>query len=321
MLRAIGRFLLFVLIALGVAEGALRLASGLLARDPAEELLPTTNQTVVLCVGDSHTWGMGHGYPEGLAVRLSERAPSYRVVNLGVPGSNTAQLRKRLAADLERFQPRLVVLWSGVNNSWNRTDTDVWTDSGVAPISWPRRLVEWSRLWRLVLTWRHYARLHEVLQTSGALVAPAMHRDPSDPGQTYRRDLLGDEDVQHHEAADLLSDDDLARVTETDVRWIAAQCAARDIPLIAITYPLPGGAFIPTNRGIEVAARVANVPLVDPAVAQERLIARYGGREHLPPTFDASVHPTQLLYDEVAAMVLEVSDRLGALGPRGEPQQ
>src|SRR5688572_10206253 len=103
-----------IAIAIGVVgavltlEIGLQVASFVVAGDPSTRLAPAHDRIVVLCVGDSHTWGLGRGYPGALAELLAARSPGYHVVNLGVSGSNTAQLRLRFPAWLDTFRPAAV---------------------------------------------------------------------------------------------------------------------------------------------------------------------------------------------------------------------
>ena len=46
------------------------------------------------------------------------------MVNLGVPGLSSTQVRNRLPVWLSRYQPDVVVAWSGVNDSWNVSEVD-----------------------------------------------------------------------------------------------------------------------------------------------------------------------------------------------------
>lgn len=81
----------------------------------------------ILCVGDSHTFGIGAGRPEdawpaGVERRLREARPDLdvRVTNAGVPGSNSAEAeavaRGYLAGE---DPPDVVVFLAGLNDSWN----------------------------------------------------------------------------------------------------------------------------------------------------------------------------------------------------------
>ena len=83
----------------------------------------------VLALGDSHTWGSGveraYAYPGQLQRVLDEREPGvYSVINRGLPGMSTTQLRHRFALLLSRYRPDAVVIWCGANNRWNHAERD-----------------------------------------------------------------------------------------------------------------------------------------------------------------------------------------------------
>jgi hypothetical protein len=314
--RVVRTSVVVLVIALALVELLLRLASVLLVRDPALAVAPPDDRVVILCVGDSHTWGLGEGYPATLARLLEERSARYRVINLGVPGSNTALLRQWLPAHLDRFRPAVVVVWSGVNNEWNRRGTEVWDEVGIRPLSRLRQALELSRTWRFIRVWRHQSDLQRLLEGDAPLVAPRMYTKPGDdPMRVGRRDVLGQEEVHFGVRGADLPTEQVARVTELDLRWLAARCHERGIPMVAIVYPLPGAAFRGANLGIERAS-TAPFPLVNGAEALGRFRARYGGPgDGAPRAFDPSIHPTQALYDEIAVLVLEVLDRERLLPP------
>jgi hypothetical protein len=320
--RLLGAALIGIVGAALLVELALQVASLMVAGDPAARLTAAPDRIVVLCAGDSHTWGRGKGYPAALAKRLGKRSRRYQVVNLGVPGSNTAELRRRFPGWLDTFQPAVVVVWSGVNNLSNRTDTDVWEQqAGVAPLPLWRRVLETSRLWRFVRWWRHQAALERALPKEGVLFAPALYRNPNDPTRTFRRELPGGMDLQHHEnRADQLTPEEVVRVTALDVRWLAQTARARGIPMVVVTYPISYAGFVPVNEGIERGAAEAGIPVVHSSEAGGRLVAREGP-EVQAKLLDKSIHPTQILYDEVGAMILEVFDERGWLPAPNAPRK
>ena len=106
----------------------------------------------VLCVGDSHTYGAlvrrEDAFPAQLQRLLEQREPGvWSVVNLGVPGLSSTQVRNRLPVWLARYQPDVLVAWSGVNDSWNVSEVDQ-TRGGF-----------WLALEQLALRSRVYRRL------------------------------------------------------------------------------------------------------------------------------------------------------------------
>ncbi|MBK8979226.1 MAG: hypothetical protein IPM29_25295 [Planctomycetes bacterium] len=80
---------------------------------------------VVLCVGDSNTYGVGAASPDGsyparLQRLLDARAPgAWRVVNGAYPGQNSRQVLLKLPAQLASLRPRLVYVLVGTNDEWS----------------------------------------------------------------------------------------------------------------------------------------------------------------------------------------------------------
>ncbi|HTL70212.1 MAG TPA: GDSL-type esterase/lipase family protein [Candidatus Eisenbacteria bacterium] len=86
-------------------------------------------RVVILALGDSTTAGTpffsspaeappdGRGDPRGQYAYWIEKArPQWRVVNLGVNGERTDQIRRRLGPALDAWKPRALVLLGGVND-------------------------------------------------------------------------------------------------------------------------------------------------------------------------------------------------------------
>jgi hypothetical protein len=323
LLRFAGKLLLALVLGVAVLELSFRLAGALIDSDRGVGSLTRAHE-VVLAIGDSHTWGMGMGYPARLGARLATRSPRYRVINLGVAGSNTAQIRKRLPGYLERFQPRLIVFWAGVNNKYNRADTEVWQEAGVERASLLRQLLDSSRTLRFFRLWRNERELNRLLESEDSYVTPVegwgkekFRRNEDGTRISFRRSIMGEVDVFDHRKADHLPPEEMSRVTELDVRWIVERAREQGVPVILVTYPLPGGWFLEANRGIWAAAAALGVPLVDSAASLQRLKRAYErrGEKYTPRTFfDESVHPRQALYDAVGDDVLKLAFEKGYLG-------
>ncbi|MBI5241952.1 MAG: hypothetical protein HY926_15880 [Elusimicrobia bacterium] len=117
-------FLLGTLAFLALLEAALRLL-GAAQHAGAQPPTRKPGAYVVLCLGDSFTFGTGapreKSYPRQLEELLNEGAGrrSFQVVNGGVPGCNTAQILEDLEANLAAVRPDLVILLAGMDNSWN----------------------------------------------------------------------------------------------------------------------------------------------------------------------------------------------------------
>ena len=108
---------------------------------------------VILCVGDSHTYGTSipraHAYPAQLQTYLDRVDPEgrYTVVNRGVPGMNSSQVAHVLPSWLRQNRPDFVVVWVGSNNWWNREDPAQLRTFEVERSALDRAL-SWSRLYR-----------------------------------------------------------------------------------------------------------------------------------------------------------------------------
>ena len=89
--------------------------------------------STLLFIGDSVTdygcgrgedMGLGTGYPLLIAGELNARYPSWglRVINRGIGGNRVRDLQARWQEDCLRFQPDIVSVLIGVNDTWRRFD-------------------------------------------------------------------------------------------------------------------------------------------------------------------------------------------------------
>jgi hypothetical protein len=94
---------------------------------------PESSRVTILCVGDSHTYGAPlpreQSYPAQLQRVLDEgfSSPRFEVINLGVPGVNSAFVANRLERQILELRPHAVVAWVGWNNQWNALETEAWS--------------------------------------------------------------------------------------------------------------------------------------------------------------------------------------------------
>jgi lysophospholipase L1-like esterase len=114
--------------ALVVLEGGLRVAALFVGPRSVDGGGGFWNHTI-LCLGDSHTYGVHYtaeqAYPGQLQIELDKRAPGcYRVLNLGVPGMNSSEIRASLPDWLRRYAALTVIVCVGINNRWNTSETD-----------------------------------------------------------------------------------------------------------------------------------------------------------------------------------------------------
>ena len=272
---------------------------------------------VVLCMGDSHTWGSGRGYPARLSAVLGERSSAVRVVNLGIPGTNTAQLRNRLPRAIESYHPDVVVVWAGINNIWNRTETEDWAEVGTTDALVGERLLVELRVWRFYRAWQQQLELGRWLDESDPYTVATQRKREGDPLGVWHLRLPGAQEVVANGPRSMVKAAEVARVTELDIRRVVEESQRREIPLLLITYPQFGVDYQTVNRAIEAAAVGSDAAVITGADAIHRIQARRGPRqEGDPPLFDRSIHPTQPLSDKIGDLLIEAMD---ARGLRPEP--
>lgn len=124
-------------------EGGLRIASRLSQPKilTSGDDVDDCNALVILCFGDSMTYGLGVGpaesYPMLLDNALEKAFPGiqFKVYNLGVPGYNSSEVLNRAKEFLfyERdARPDFALLLLGVNNRWNFFNASFWDREGAA---------------------------------------------------------------------------------------------------------------------------------------------------------------------------------------------
>jgi hypothetical protein len=325
MLRLGARVLLFALIAALVAEGGLQVAS-LFARGRATAW--REGRVVrVLCIGDSHTFGAGvppeESYPAQLQQLLDASAPGrFSVMNLGVPGMSSTQVRLRLADDVRRYAPDVVIVWCGVNNKWNNAEVDEVEDAGQGIGERLEALALHSRLYRLVRVWqrdrdlvRNLADVREGGEPQEITSEARPSGAPDAPGATHTIHLGGvDEVVDTRPDPDRAVGDPGARAY-SDFKAISAELKRDGIPLILVLYPIdssgPRNPFHPPNQAMRRVGREDGVAVVD----SPRALLRVPRAER---DWRAGMHPGPHIYREIArdaeAAVMELR---GGAPPEG----
>lgn len=249
----------------------------------------------ILCVGDSHTFGLPlpeeESYPAQLAEALAARHPDFdvEVVNLGIPSLNSAFVANRLEQQIHQIQPQLVIVWVGINNLWNVVERGPFSRGDSA---WSvRQKLHASRLFRLVsMLWFSF---------TGHKYDPAS-RGGWWPGEATPSGRLPTGAPKSNPAPGLLRD--LSR--------IASVGRALDVPILFVAYPFSGQQSI--SRIIVQAAARAGVGVVDTRRAMER--ARGDGYARADLIDErAGLHPSGVLYGYVVqAMLPEVESLLSA---------
>jgi len=305
------RALLFVSLVALVGEGFLRAAS-LFTRDRASAWRPGA-EVRVLAVGDSHTFGTNvadeESYPAQLHELLDEVRPGrFSVVNLGVPGMSSTQVRHRLAANVARYEPELVIVWCGVNDYWNTAELDE------ADAAWSARLDSLalrSRLYRFVRVWQHDRAISastESLRTGGV-----HQRLDLTEGKGWGASLDATVTFHHGGHAETIRTEADGRAEGADpsersyreFSSIAALLRAARVGLIWVRYPLAAPPFEPANRAMERVAGELSLPIVDSWAAISRIPAEEREWKWMS-------HPSGPMYREIARdlvpLVVQLTD-------------
>jgi len=253
---------------------------------PAED-----GSSVILCIGDSHTRGPvdPDNYPAQLQRILDERAAGrYRVINVGIPGLNTAQIAARFERFLGYYRPKIVLHWAGLNNSWN------YAERRDVRQSWQDRVVEESRILRFLRVAYFYRRLHAEIETPQL----ELHDWPG-PDARFTSNFGGQADEIRSDDRPPRPTPEIEKLTHHDLRTMMAIAHERAIPMLLITYPLIGEYYQPVNEAVRQVATHYGMPVIDSVEAIAPAREEAAGA----PLFDAWMHPTPVLYKHVAELV------------------
>ena len=264
---------------------------------------------VILCVGDSNTFGIGldaeESYPGQLQGML-DRAPTdegWLVVNMGYPGTNSAEVRAGLRASLASVRPRIVILWVGVTNRWSLAQSHLWEVDGGAEEE-PGLLATVVQESRTILLFR--------------IGLDRLRSEPASPKESG--DRLLPSGLAHrgdYERADVRRQGDaLAASIHGDFDHIRMLCEERGARLVVANYPLDiASVRNEVNAAIESFARSREVPLVDLFTGVVPLKTKYG-KDFLFRKRDT--HLNEVGNYEVARLALRTLQDCGALDPRRE---
>lgn len=286
--RLVG-FALGIAVALVILfEVTFRLAGIFVAAQP---LRADDGSTVVLCIGDSHTRGRAdpENYPAQLEQILNERTNRhYRVINLGVPGQNTAQIRSRFQRYLDYYRPAFVLHWAGINNAWNQGETRQWRSSLIT------RAIEGSRLLRFLRVWVFYRRLSRQALDASSLELLEWKKGE---GSHWRLNFAGAEEEMHTDpgTGQKLAGDQLEAKTRDDVTAMMRQAWGGGVPMYLAIYPIRMGEVVPVDQAIVTVSAEFNLPYID-SVAAARALGGHSAKE----LYDSWGHPTPILYRQIA---------------------
>jgi len=310
-------------LACAALEVGLRTAAFVLARSSSHsgtEADASEESFRILCIGDSNTYGTGverfETYPAQLQriLNAARGATRFQVTNLGVPGSNSAQVRHRLPQYLELYDPDLVIVLIGVNDYWNPEETE----SGPATSSGQRlhRKLSSLRTYRLVLLLIEHMRSpgrsasseEVVLQTS------ELHRKAGGSGDATVRELrFGGARFQFRntERATFLDDDAHARLLRRNLQEMIRVTAEAGVPLVLPTYAANFAHYMVANR---VIGDLSGDYVVTPEFREDFRRYRGPSREGL---YFPDLHPKAPVYTAYAQALRNALVRWGLVPGSG----
>jgi lysophospholipase L1-like esterase len=260
----------------------------------------------VLCVGDSHTFGTlvsaENAYPGRLQRILDARAPGvYSVINKGVPGFSSTQVRSRLPTFVGRLHPDLVIIWCGVNDSWNRLEPS-------SSASWRERLqglAMRSRLYRLLVVTLHDRSLERDTEVANRPDARPKLVGPEIPSPDMQQTVMWGDVVEHlqHSGAPDREAAEIQAVAGADYEAMVAFARGAGLPIVFIAYPTELSMSAAVNRALRDVTTRLDVPLVETGPSVMRV----------PPekrTFLWALHPNAPMYEEIAHDVAKIVMRV-----------
>ncbi|MCI0587905.1 MAG: SGNH/GDSL hydrolase family protein [Planctomycetes bacterium] len=251
----------------------------------------------ILCLGDSNTYGAymkeEETYPARLRARLRVADPTVEVVNLGVPGRTSREVREEVASSLSRYTPVAVLVLVGVNDTWREAGP-----SGGAI----GRLLSSSRLVRA-------ARI--LLARKGP---PRGISDPTGGGPAFRLEGRAGADVLvESRAGPPPESSELDERLRANLAAIARAAREAGATPVFLTYGPEEGGFDSVNAVIREFAATSGEALVDVAPLARELARRGWYTEFYYQDF----HPRAPGYEAIARLVFGELVRRGLF--RGEP--
>ncbi len=300
--------ILLGIVGLALAAEAVLQAASLLVGDRAGHWRAGASVRI-LAVGDSHTYGSSiageQSYPAQLQRLLDERAPGrFSVINLGIPGMSTTQVRRRLPANLARYAPDIVLVWCGANNFWNSSELE---GAGVGAMTQLDAHALRSRLYRLFRVWQHdraiEASVGASVRSDGVRQeTERSHWQPEGDGRgaTWKlRHADGVETIRtYHDPA--RDGEDLDSRAYEDFKTMSRWLRAAGAQLVLVRYPIARAwPFKEPNEAMERVAREDGVPIIDTKASIERV-------PRTEQEWVSGAHPGPNLYREIASDLVPV---------------
>ena len=219
----------------------------------------------VLCVGDSHTYGVyfpeNCSYPRRLEqyLQLEMNGETVSVTMDGRPGRTSAVVLERLPERLAEIKPAVVLILAGINDRWNRA-------GGRRPWWQASRLLRAAQMW----------------SRSRASTRP-IEAGEIQPGPA-------------------LSEGEYASSVVKSLQGIVRTCREGGAIPVLLTYAAPDEPFVVAHRAVRTVASELDVRCIDLRALFGKLLESTPYQDLLLP---GDFHPTPLGYDHIARIVAE----------------
>ncbi len=252
----------------------------------------------VLCLGDSNTYGLhverSQAYPEVLEKFWNAEVPkqAIEVLNLGVPGTNSSKLRSRFRQILRTFDPDIVLVMVGVNDSWT------------APVPLAEETAGGDeREHRVYSLWQHSRVFRLLYMLHRALEAREVHvtvkwPEASSPGESTVR--LGSEAIDLTWTGATPQFFDWQPALERNLTAMIDDAHDARAKLVLLTYPSERPDYAYANNVIRRTAKATQTPLIDLGAAFRELCPSHD----CPELFLPDYHPTPKGYELAATVVM-----------------
>jgi lysophospholipase L1-like esterase len=259
----------------------------------------------VLCAGDSHTFGLWvepvESYPARLQEKLAGSTREFVILNAGVPGMNSSQLRDVFPVLLDNFSPDVVLLMVGVANFWNRAALQEREMRG-----W-RWLLRGGDLWERSRVVKLARLIHFNLRFGGSLGAGG--QPVVDHFGAHWKIRGGEREIEGaHEGHFYVPLRDLAlirRILRRDLSSIVGAAEARGVEMILMTYAPIVPMYDTVSDVLREFAGEFDLPLIDLAAE----LREWSVQPRRNTAFFPDSHPRAAGYQLIAQVVADALAR------------
>jgi len=235
-----------------------------------------TGNLRVVCLGDSHTYGLYLAAEESYPARLEElwnasvAAPKIEVINLGYPGTNSSRILKNLPDVIATFKPDIVTVLVGINDFWTQpVDTSDQRDGWLRSLIWLR---DSSRVYKIVYMLQRQRVNREAIQIDQSFrhnpYDPAFNRQYTDAVAKAQKEVdaavrYGDRAFSLGAVYDAGKKDKPMQALRENLLAMNRIADAKGVRLLLISYAVNGPMFEWVNKEYRSVSQTASGEVLD----------------------------------------------------------